>query len=113
MYFNVRCKKCRNLIFSEEECKLLFLNSHNVTLNPLTEAECSIDNIVFLNEDSLPEWVKTRIEEESWSKGRINCQQCDSRIGAFNFIAGQKCDCSKFMLPFVHIIKSKVDLIKH
>lgn len=111
MYLGMKCKKCRNPIFSEQECASLFLNAHNAILTSTNEDECNVENVIFLNEDYVPSWIKERIEAENWSKGRINCLQCDSRIGAFNFISGQKCNCSNFVLPFVHIIKSKVDLI--
>ena len=39
-----------------------------------------------------------------WTKGRLNCPNCQSRIGGFDFVSGAD-------YP-VHLIKSKVDYWK-
>lgn len=113
----VRCKTCRKLLFDKDMCKDLLVNAHNISLNETKNSmECPSmveSHNIFLSEDLLPEWIKTRIESEEWSKGRINCSQCDSRIGAFDFVSGTKCECTKYLLPPVHLIKSKIDLIKN
>ncbi|CAH1119566.1 unnamed protein product [Phaedon cochleariae] len=112
--FKIKCKKCRNLLFNEDDSKRLLLNAHNlpVTTVPDICETVNDENTLYLNEEHLPSWITLRIEAEKWSKGRINCLHCDSRIGAFDFISGQKCSCRSNILPPVHIIKSKVDLIR-
>ena len=37
-----------------------------------------------------------------WTKGKLNCPNCQAKIGGFDFVAGAQ-------YP-VHIVKSKVDL---
>ncbi|KAG5896773.1 hypothetical protein JTB14_008349 [Gonioctena quinquepunctata] len=113
MFKEVKCKKCRRTLLTSEQTENL-LNAHN---EPLTEISdiCETVNVesnVFLNEEHLPDWITLRIEASEWSRGRINCPHCDSRIGAFDYVSGQKCNCSNNVLPPIHIIKSKVDLIR-
>lgn len=114
MYCGIKCKKCRKSIFDKNQTKDLFLNAHNTAVGICLEECASIqeENNIFLNEQFLPQWIILRIEAEKWSKGKLNCPSCDSRIGSFDFVSGQKCNCSSYVLPPIHIIKSKVDLIK-
>ncbi|PNF35168.1 hypothetical protein B7P43_G08767 [Cryptotermes secundus] len=46
---------------------------------------------------------------EGWVKGRLHCPKCQGRVGAFDFVSGQKCACGLCLLPAVHLIRSKVD----
>lgn len=113
MYSAVKCKKCRKILVGKTECANLFRNAHNKPLDT-SETDCHTiadQNVVFLSEDNLPEWIMQRIQEANWSKGRLNCEQCDLRVGAFDFISGSKCQCLENVLPAVHLIKSKVDLL--
>lgn len=114
MYCVIKCKKCRKPISDGAQTKELFLNAHSSPLGSSPEECASIqeENNIFLSEEFLPQWIILRIESERWSKGRLNCPSCDSRIGGFDFVSGQKCGCSSHVLPPVHIIKSKVDLLK-
>lgn len=116
MYKEIKCKGCRKQIV-ENPLENRLIDAHHTIIpsNDTSESECSSiqeDHNIFLKEDLLPEWIKNRIEAEEWSKGRLNCFHCETRIGAFNFINSTKCDCGKHLLPPVHLIKSKVDLIK-
>lgn len=114
MYTQVKCKKCRKVIIDKTQSVNLFLNAHNLPLDN-TESDCPTiaeQKVVFLAEDALPEWIMQKVQEVEWSKARLNCQQCDSRLGGFDFISGNKCECLRNVLPAVHLIKSKVDLLK-
>lgn len=112
MYKNVKCRKCRQVLFGKDECSKIS-NAHNWNVEDSTPcASITEEKLVFLNEDHLPEWVKSVIEAEQWSKGKLNCFHCNYRIGSFDFVSGMKCDCASFILPSVHLIKSKIDIIK-
>ncbi|KAF4518437.1 hypothetical protein B566_EDAN002090 [Ephemera danica] len=50
-----------------------------------------------------------RKEISGWTKGRLNCPQCQARVGGFDFVSGARCPCSG-ALPSVHVIRSKADL---
>lgn len=114
MYTQAKCKKCRKTLLDYPQCSTLFLNAHNQPLG-VSQDECltvANENVIFLREESLPTWIMQKIQEAEWSKGRLNCEHCDSRLGAFDFVSGIKCECSGHVLPPVHLIKSKVDLLK-
>ncbi|CAH2000222.1 unnamed protein product [Acanthoscelides obtectus] len=116
MYSEVKCKKCRKTLFHLQQ-KNFLLNAHHENLSKNTsEMEDTCDtvrdeNMVHLDENFLPHWISLKIEAEQWSKGRINCPYCDSRIGNFDFVSGSRCECSNSYLPPVHLIKSKIDLV--
>nr|CAI5827002.1 unnamed protein product [Callosobruchus analis] len=118
MYSEVKCKKCRKTLFDLHQKPTDSLtNAHNESLTSSTPKDQDIcdtvrdENMVFLKEDILPQWISSKIESEQWSKGRLSCPHCDSRIGNFDFVSGCKCSCSNNPLPPVHFIKSKIDLI--
>ncbi|CAH0547340.1 unnamed protein product [Brassicogethes aeneus] len=109
----VKCRNCRRNII--EDCENHLVNAHNLPRNKDHEVNClsiTEETNIFLNEENLPLWISNKIQEVNWSKGRLNCTECDARIGGFDFISGHKCECLENPLPPVHFIKSKVDLIK-
>lgn len=114
MYSEVKCKKCRKTIINVLQYHDLLINAHHQPLSAC-KSECytiTEQNVVFLTEDTLPEWIMQKVQEAEWSKGRLNCTYCESRLGGFDFISGSKCQCAKNVLPAVHLIKSKVDLLR-
>lgn len=64
---------------------------------------------LYLQEDQLPKWIKLKVEEEQWTKGKLHCENCGFKVGSFDFISGRKCDCKKSILPPVHFVSSQVD----
>lgn len=69
-------------------------------------------NMLHLNQECVPTWIKAAIETENWTRGKLNCSQCNNRVGSFDFVSGKTCECGKHVLPPVHFIKSKVDYFK-
>lgn len=110
MYKDIKCKNCRKNVLSNPS----FVDIENHTTDEINSCEpCVSDSLLFISEDSLPEKIKNKIEDANWTKGRINCENCGTRLGGFDFISGTKCSCtSNVSLPPVHFIKSKLDLIK-
>lgn len=109
----VKCKMCRKTIISTSEYPDLLVNAHQQPLHAVGE-ECDTvaeKNLLFLIEDTLPEWILQKVQEVEWSKGKLNCMYCDSRLGGFNFISRSKCQCLKNIVPAVHLIRSKVDVL--
>lgn len=47
--------------------------------------------------------------QTEWTKGKLNCPNCEARVGSFDFTARSKCACGSTVLPAVHLVKSKVD----
>lgn len=114
MYKDLKCRKCRKSIFDKDQLNNLLLNAHNLPLSAKPDICDTVNEElkIFLKEENIPGWIKPFLEAGEWSKGRINCQYCDSKIGGFDFISGSKCSCYNNVLPSVYIIKSKVDVMK-
>ncbi|KAK9509348.1 hypothetical protein O3M35_006686 [Rhynocoris fuscipes] len=110
----LKCKKCRNVLLNTEETPLL--SGHNAQVDGnffsrhIESGEClENENSVYLQEEGLPKWIEELVNQAGWLKGKLVCPKCALRLGSFNFISGRKCTCDKYVLPPVHIIKSKVD----
>jgi E3 ubiquitin-protein ligase RNF180 len=98
----IKCHKCRHVLINElknyvQVCDLQMCSSYNLR------------NFIYVPEDQLPDWIKSKVEEEQWTKGKLHCVNCKSKIGSFDFISGRKCDCQSSLLPPVHFIGSQVD----
>ncbi|KAL1518356.1 hypothetical protein ABEB36_001991 [Hypothenemus hampei] len=112
-FFCIKCQKCRKILIRDTSNTVKILNAHGNSLNHEASSDCpslNCRNLVFLSEENLPDWISKKIVEAQWTKGRLNCPDCDCRIGAFDYISGAKCDCSDKILPAVHVIRSKVDV---
>ena len=103
----IKCGKCRKILFSDK----IVVTNHKQSCN--TEPDlCSLQSkVYYLNEELLTNWLITQLDHFEWTKGKIYCPNtdCNSRIGSFNFINGSKCLCDSYVLPPIHVIKSKVD----
>ncbi|KAH1003500.1 hypothetical protein HUJ04_003419 [Dendroctonus ponderosae] len=115
MITRIRCKKCRNILLENKESDQQLLNAHGASLNE-TGTPCSSvteQTMCFLNDEVLPDWANEKIVENEWIRGRLHCPKCQARMGAFDFVSRQKCECGQTFLPAVHIIKSKVDILRN
>lgn len=110
----VKCKRCRRNL-SNNEFILLFTSHNEVKKNPMDvgcEANDS-ESCSYISMEKMPKWIEHAINQESWTKGRLHCPNCNNRIGTFNFINELKCNCSKFITLPVKITNSKVDILFH
>lgn len=105
----IRCQKCRNLLFADN--KLCDGHGKQITYYNRSESQncTSSNNVFYIREETLPSWVKTQIDNYKWIKGKLYCQTCRHRIGAFDFVSGVKCECGSSVLPAVHVVSSKID----
>lgn len=100
---SVKCHKCRHIV----------LENMNDAYKIICSESCASygnKNFIYLLEDKLPTWVKQKVEEEQWTKGKLHCGKCGSKLGSFDFISGRKCDCGNSVLPPVHLVTSQVDI---
>uniref|UniRef100_A0A146LB17 E3 ubiquitin-protein ligase RNF180 n=1 Tax=Lygus hesperus TaxID=30085 RepID=A0A146LB17_LYGHE len=109
-----KCRKCRNPVIDTRDTRII--SGHEVVLNsanffrPDEDAACEDTiNSLYLMEQTLPDWMISQIDKVEWIKGKLNCSQCQARLGSFDFVSGRKCSCGKFVLPPVHMIKNKLD----
>lgn len=110
--YEIRCRQCREKLLGDRQQSLI-LNAHALPLNDPDNCPTSTTgNLLFLKEEQLPQWITTKVDESEWTKGRLNCPKCHARLGAFDYVSGSRCECNEKILPPVHIIKSKIDLVE-
>lgn len=100
----IKCHKCRHVLVEDMSEKL------NIICDPTVCSSYNIRNFIHVQEDKLPLWIKSKIEEEQWTKGKLHCEHCGCKVGSFDFVSGRKCDCRNTVLPPVHFISSQVDI---
>lgn len=114
----IKCRKCRTDLISHPENTIL--NIHGGTLNVydkecIRNSVCNRDvknDVFYIQETEMPEWIINTINEADWIKGKLKCPECSARLGSFDFVSGLKCPCYTAVVPPVHIVKSKVDLVR-
>uniref|UniRef100_S4P3U6 E3 ubiquitin-protein ligase RNF180 n=1 Tax=Pararge aegeria TaxID=116150 RepID=S4P3U6_9NEOP len=101
---NVKCHKCRQVLLSDLSA------TYNKSRCKDTCSSYNRNNFIYLLEDHLPAWIKVKIEEEQWTKGKLHCENCGCKVGTFDFVSGRKCECGITVLPPVHFVLSQVDI---
>lgn len=74
----------------------------------------TLEQLLFVDEQNIPDWIREQIVVCGWLKGRIKCKKsdCNARVGAFNFIQRVTCGCHESnLLPAIHISRSRVDIL--
>lgn len=107
----IKCKKCRHELVREADCQRAVVTAHGEK-HYLTETECCSnseqDSLWYLDE-SATAWISDLITKHEWTKGKLNCPNCEARVGSFDFVSTSACECGSRTLPAVHLVKSKVD----
>ncbi|RZF47401.1 hypothetical protein LSTR_LSTR009140 [Laodelphax striatellus] len=109
----LKCKKCR--IVLTEDFRNNPLSAHGLLLDTENVRESSrhclqkIPEVFYFLENCMPWWIRERVDEAGWLKGKLTCPRCSAKLGSFDFVSGSKCDCDSFILPPIHLIRSKVD----
>ncbi|XP_012272297.1 E3 ubiquitin-protein ligase RNF180 [Orussus abietinus] len=106
----VKCKRCRKILFTEEATPLL--TGHGEVRDGSTHFRCRTgtrEHILFLSLENMPDWIRDIVNNEFWVKGKIQCPHCHCRLGSFDFVSQTKCDCGEFVLPPIWIIHQRVD----
>ncbi|XP_043489154.1 E3 ubiquitin-protein ligase RNF180-like [Polistes fuscatus] len=108
----IRCKHCCKNLFQNESFTLL--SSHNEDINNIEHTECGgdfIEHCLYMSMENLPTWIQKIIDQTSWTKGRLNCPFCNTRLGSFNLVIDTKCNCGTCIMPPIRLIRSKLDVI--
>ncbi|XP_077484154.1 E3 ubiquitin-protein ligase RNF180-like [Amblyomma americanum] len=103
-----RCKKCRRSLFSSSH----MVSSHGEPWSGHVGFTCPInrvDTVWYVRDENLPDWLLAQLDNGEWVKGKLYCPSCTARLGSFDFVTGAKCDCDEFVLPPIHISKSRID----
>eukprot|EP00092_Neocalanus_flemingeri_P106518 GFUD01136677.1.p1 GENE.GFUD01136677.1~~GFUD01136677.1.p1 ORF type:complete len:157 (+),score=45.34 GFUD01136677.1:31-471(+) len=89
----LKCRKCRFLLLEQPPHKIL-----DITESSEGQESSNVFNIC---DDNLPQWINDAVEEGNWTKGKLSCPSCASRVGGFDYV-------TRSSLP-VYIVRSKVD----
>lgn len=103
-----RCRKCRLALFTSAN----IVSSHGEPWTGHVSFICPLskaDTVWYVREQDLPEWMLDQINCGDWVKGKLYCPTCSARLGSFDFVTGAKCDCGEFVLPPIHLSKSRID----
>ncbi|KAJ1521258.1 hypothetical protein ONE63_002941 [Megalurothrips usitatus] len=110
----LQCGKCRHELIRETPTHSAVLTAHGEESQADPKPDGSKCSDVcqsshwFLKDTAAP-WISDLISKAEWTKGKLNCPNCDARIGSFDFVSTSKCACRSHVLPAVHFVKSKVD----
>lgn len=101
----IKCHKCRHVLFED---------INNIYVNVAKDkAECcssyDINHFIYLHEEHLPSWISKIMEEVSWTKGKLHCEKCGSKVGTFDYTYVRRCECGKSELPCIYFVTSQVD----
>lgn len=89
----LQCRKCRYLLLEEPPNKIL---------SPIGNSEDDeSSNVYNICDENPPQWINDAVEEGSWTKGKLSCPSCSSRVGGFDYV-------TRAAFP-VYIVRSKVD----
>ncbi|XP_050521715.1 E3 ubiquitin-protein ligase RNF180-like [Daktulosphaira vitifoliae] len=110
---SIKCQKCRYELASSETSTILDCHEKPIKDTSRVTYSCNknvMENNWYLSSTALPDWINNYVEEGDWQKGKLICPNCNLRVGSFDFVSGMKCQCKQFLLPQIHLVKSKVDI---
>eukprot|EP00111_Clytia_hemisphaerica_P007622 TCONS_00022163-protein len=90
------CRRCRCVLFENVH----LVGGHHIS------TDCTLYLLDYTN---LPLWIQQAVEKGYWTKGKLHCPECESRIGAFNFVNLITCGCNQDVSPAVYFVRSKLD----
>ncbi|XP_015593707.1 E3 ubiquitin-protein ligase RNF180 [Cephus cinctus] len=106
----VKCKRCRKALFTEEATPLL--TAHGEIRTGPMHARCGTgapEYCLYISLDNMPDWIREAVDKDHWIKGKLHCPYCHSRLGSFDLVNQTKCDCGEFLPPPIRIVHCKVD----
>lgn len=114
--FQLKCKMCRALLAMSTTKK--FLNGHGqpYKIHGTIDENCTTiqeNSKMFIDDSHLDDpsfWIVNAIEEQHWTKGKLKCPNCSTKIGSFDFIGDDRCQCGMFTQRKVHLTRGKVDV---
>lgn len=116
-WFCFKCAKCRSLLansevfiphsppFDENDKQLYFTKSVYKGKRIIDKQKGSVECTHIFTEPL--NWMRDTITNENELEGKLNCYKCNSKIGGWNW-KGSRCSCGKWMIPAIHLMKSKI-----
>ncbi|KAL1461689.1 hypothetical protein WDU94_013561 [Cyamophila willieti] len=108
----VKCRQCRRVIANQP--LTTFLTAHGKPVSDIFGCALTCDNkledVWYLDELTVSDWMKIAVEEGNFLKDKLKCPNCSTNLGTFDFVSGQKCPCRQQCVPYIHLVKSKIDV---
>lgn len=118
MHFDIRCLcimevRCRHCCKSLFKGDSILFNAHHEVKQRATDVGCQADesDCSYMIPENVPDIFMDAIDQGSWTKGKLHCPYCKSRLGSFNFVNELKCCCDKYVKPPIRMVNSKVDIL--
>lgn len=84
-------------------------------MNDIDNSGCGpnfVEHFLYMTMENVPMWIQKIIDQNSWTKGKLNCPFCNVRIGSFNLMVETKCNCGTYVVSPIKLIQSKLDIMK-
>ncbi|XP_008472163.1 E3 ubiquitin-protein ligase RNF180-like isoform X2 [Diaphorina citri] len=108
----VKCRQCRRLIAKQPLSS--FLTAHGQPVADIYGCSLTcvgkLEDVWYLDELTMSDWMRTAVEEGNFLKDKLKCPNCSTNLGAFDYVSGHKCPCKQQCVPFIHLVKSKIDI---
>lgn len=90
----IKCRKCRTVILKVSADNLLDAHSEQFSKD-VAQIQSDCPSIIgrteiFLNEDTLDQWIQDEIEKSEWTKGKLKCFKCTGNVGCLDLTNGAK-----------------------
>lgn len=119
-WFAFKCSKCRSLLASSEvyiphsppfdkEDQQMYFTKNAFKSKRVINRQIGGDCTHVFTEPL--KWMQDKlvndVNGDHELEGRLDCYKCHSKIGGWNWKGG-RCSCGKWMVPAIHLIKSKI-----
>eukprot|EP00088_Acartia_fossae_P052831 TRINITY_DN5986_c0_g3_i1.p1 TRINITY_DN5986_c0_g3~~TRINITY_DN5986_c0_g3_i1.p1 ORF type:complete len:193 (+),score=51.93 TRINITY_DN5986_c0_g3_i1:50-628(+) len=93
----LKCRKCREILLTKA-----VNHFRDITETGGGQGAQDEGNIFDVDDETKPDWISQQIEQGGWTKGKLSCPKCSTRVGGFDFVTGLSAQ--------IYIVKSKVDI---
>lgn len=116
-WFGFKCDKCRCLLANsqvfiphappyEEDDKQKYFEKTAYRSKRVINRQLGQNKCTHIFTEPL-EWMEKTITDEEALEGRLDCYKCGNKVGGYNWKGG-RCSCGKWMVPAIHLMKSRV-----
>lgn len=116
-WFGFKCAKCRALLASssvylphlppyEKDDKQMYFTKTVYKRKRVIDRQTGHNECTHVFTEPL-QWMKEKITNNEELEGRLDCYKCNTKVGGWNW-KGDRCSCGKWIVPAIHLLKSKI-----
>lgn len=116
-WFGFKCDKCRCLLANshvfiphappfEDDDKQKYFEKTAYRSKRVINRQIGQNTCTHIFTEPL-DWMQKVITNEEALEGRLDCYKCGNKVGGYNWKGG-RCSCGKWMVPAIHLMKSRV-----